>query len=88
MNLINKKYVSEIKKNYIIKKLAQGVWYSLLFTRLPILVIIYTLFSILYKYNFFLSKERDFFVFKSLKIMSGKILDYKKYLKLYFGQYC
>jgi hypothetical protein len=82
-------HVPEIKRWIrVVKERCRATQHSLLFQRLPKVLMIHIVFHAVKLLNFFLTTGGNLDTLSPRTIMSGETLDYKKHLCLQLGQYC
>jgi hypothetical protein len=85
----NNEPVPEIQRRIKVEKeQCRATRYSLPFEQIPKLLMIHFVFHAVKLLNFFLTKGAVSDTLSPKTILSGETLDFKKHLRLQFGQYC
>ena len=72
----------------VVKEQVQSIIHGLPYARIPMLLLIWIVFSLVKMLNFFPSKAGVLDVYSPCTIMTSEQLNFKKHLSLQVGQYC
>jgi hypothetical protein len=82
-------HVPEIERRIrVVKERCRATRHGLPFSRLPVLLVIYIVFTCVKQLNLFPTKGSILDNISPKTLLSGEALDYKKHLRLQLGQYC